>query len=150
MEVLSSQSSSHDTSSSGDTTIKPIYDEIDSSTVNSMIDKFKDAWKNADFTDIGISVGNKITDALNSIDWDKIQNVADKLGKSVATGLNGIIYGMDWNVVGNSFAQGLNTAIELAYSFVTNFDFSKFGKSPSIRKFKSYILQFRKDSSFKF
>ena len=129
MEVLSSQSSSHDTSSSGDTTIKPIYDEIDSSTVNSMIDKFKDAWKNADFTDIGISVGNKITDVLNSIDWDKIQNVADKLGKSVATGLNGIIYGTDWNVVGNSFAQGLNTAIELAYSFVTNFDFSKFGKS---------------------
>lgn len=90
-------------------------------------DKFKEAWKNADFTEIGGIVGDKLNHALENIPWTKIKATSAKIAKSLATFLNGFIDKTDWNLVGGTFAEGINTAIEFCYSFVTNFDFSKFG-----------------------
>ena len=49
----------------------------------------KDAWKDADFSEIGEIVGTKIRDGLDSINWDAIQETCNKIAKSIATFING-------------------------------------------------------------
>lgn len=89
----------------------------------------KEAWQNADFTEIGSIVGTKINEVLQKISWDSIKETARKIAKSIVTFLNGAIDAIDWNLVGGTVAEGLNTAIEFGYTFVTTFNWSKFGKS---------------------
>lgn len=101
------------------------------STFLNWADKFKEAWENADFTEIGQIVGRKLNAALESIPWDKIKATSAKIAKSIATFLNGFIEATDWKLVGGTFAEGINTVIEFAYSFVTNFSWAKFGKAIS-------------------
>lgn len=63
------------------------------SRIKGIADMIKQAWKNADFTDIGTMVGNKLNAALNSIPWDKIRNTCNKIAKSIATFLKPV----KWN-----------------------------------------------------
>jgi len=97
------------------------------SSISDFVDKIKEAWKNADFTEIGQIVGNKIADALGEIPWEGIRENAGKLGASIATFLNGTMDTEMWNMIGYTIAQGLNTAIDFAYNFVSKFDWNKFG-----------------------
>lgn len=98
--------------------------------VNNWAEKFKEAWENADFTEIGETVGNKLKEALENIPWDGIKETAGKIGKSVATFLNGVFEtpGL-FTTIGNTLGEALNTAIEAAYEFVTNFHWDSFGKA---------------------
>lgn len=72
--------------------------------------KLKEMWATADFTSLGKTVGHKIVDALNGIDWPKIQDTAIKIGSSIITFLNGAL-GNDtlWVSVGETIGEGLNT-----------------------------------------
>lgn len=97
------------------------------SKIKGMADMIKQAWKNADFTDIGTMVGNKLNAALNSIPWDKIRNTCNKIAKSIATFLNGFIEAVDWKLVGNTFAQGINTVFDAANTFAENFHWKSLG-----------------------
>lgn len=100
--------------------------EIDSKWAN-WADRMKEAWANADFTEIGEILGDKLNKALEGIKWDKIKETSRKIAKSIATFLNGFIAETDWKLVGGTIAEGINTAIEFAYTFVTTFDWKKFG-----------------------
>lgn len=104
--------------------------KVDSTFAN-WADKFKEAWRSADFTEIGAIVGEKLNSALENIPWDKIKATSGKIAKSLATFLNGFIGATDWNLVGKTFAEGINTIIEFGYEFVTNFDWKAFGKAIS-------------------
>lgn len=97
------------------------------SRIKGIADMIKQAWKNADFTDIGTMVGNKLNAALNSIPWDKIRNTCNKIAKSIATFLNGFIETVDWKLVGNTFAQGINTVFDAANTFAENFHWKSLG-----------------------
>lgn len=97
------------------------------SKIKGIADMIKQAWKNADFTDIGTMVGNKLNAALNSIPWDKIRNTCNKIAKSIATFLNGFIEAVDWKLVGNTFAQGINTVFDAANTFAENFHWKSLG-----------------------
>lgn len=97
------------------------------SKIKGIADMIKQAWKNADFTEIGAMVGNKLNSALNSIPWDKIKNTCNKIAKSVATFLNGFIETVDWKLVGNTLAQGINTAFGMANTFAENFHWKSLG-----------------------
>ena len=97
------------------------------SRIKGIADMIKQAWKNADFTDIGTMVGNKLNAALNSIPWDKIRNTCNKIAKSIATFLNGFIEAVDWKLVGNTFAQGINTVFDAANTFAENFHWKSLG-----------------------
>ena len=97
------------------------------SRIKGIADMIKQAWKNADFTDIGTMVGNKLNAALNSIPWDKIRNTCNKIAKSIATFLNGFIEAADWKLVGNTFAQGINTVFDAANTFAENFHWKSLG-----------------------
>lgn len=117
-------------SSGGGASIDPIeIPEVDASKLIDFFKKLKDMFNKGKYFEMGKLIGQKITDALNSIDWTSIQATAEKIGTGIADFLNGALYGTDWTVVGNTFAQGINTVISFAYGFVTKFDWAKFGKS---------------------
>ena len=86
-------------------------------------------WKKGDYTALGTALGTWINKGLSKINWGKIQKTAEKIGKSIATFLNGAVYGLDWDLLGTTIGNGINTAFTFAYSMVKNFDFLTFGKS---------------------
>ncbi len=105
------------------------YEDVDvSSQVADFLDRIKAAWEDADFTEFGRIVGDKINDSLEDIDWAKIENTSYKIGKSVATFLNGVFETPDlFTNVGKTVAESLNTAIDLAFGFADNFHWDSAG-----------------------
>ena len=99
-----------------------------------LVQMIKDAWENADFYEIGKMLGDKLAEALANIPWDKIKNVARKLGKSIATFINGFIQGefdgkkVSW-WIGHTLAEAINTAFEFVNSFVESLDWTELGKA---------------------
>ena len=107
-----------------------MFETVDvSSDISNFADKLKKAWETADFTEIGEIVGNKITNALDSIEWGSVYSVAGKFGKGLATFLNGLISPELFGEVGETIAGALNTVIKASLSFANNFDFYDFGAS---------------------
>ena len=92
-------------------------------------EKLKEMWANADFTELGAALGQKLKEALDSIDWDAVKEFARKLGKSIATFLNGFFEteGLGESI-GKTLAECFNTAFEFLYSFIENFHWDSFGK----------------------
>lgn len=101
-----------------------------SDTAKKLAQMVKDAWVNADFTDIGRIAGEKLNGALESIPWKKIKKTAYKIGSSVATFLNGTFDTPKlYRNIGVTLGEGLNTAIYLAKGFVDKFHWKDFGTS---------------------
>lgn len=100
-----------------------------SNSMNQLADKFKEALKNSDFTEIGKMVGDKLNTAMESIPWDEIYHKADNFGKDLATFLNGLISPELFYNVGATIASSINTALHLLNSFAANFDWKDFGAS---------------------
>lgn len=98
-------------------------------SIKDFAEKLKDAWRKADFTEIGEIVGNKLNEALEKIPWTKIRERSRKIAKSIATFLNGFIATTDWNLVGSTLGNGINTVIDFAYTLVKTFDWKKFGQA---------------------
>ena len=96
--------------------------------ISDWAEMFKDAWENADFTEIGGIIGGKIRDALDSIPWDSIKEKTNKVAKSTATLLNGIFETPGLSVsIGNTVAEMFNTAFGTVNTFLENFHFNSFG-----------------------
>lgn len=96
--------------------------------VSNWADKFRESWENADFTDIGTTVGAKLKTALDSIDWAGIQAKCNKIATSVATFINGFFgtAGL-WETVGRTIGTGLNTAVGMYNKFMNTTDFVNIG-----------------------
>jgi DNA repair exonuclease SbcCD ATPase subunit len=96
--------------------------------VSDFAEKLKKAWEEADFTEIGNIIGTKLKNALDSIDWEGIKTVSAKIGKSLATFINGFVEtsGLDTSV-GKTVGELLNTGISGADAFVTNLHFDSLG-----------------------
>lgn len=89
----------------------------------------KDAWKDADFTDVGNYIGQKLVDAMEGINWDKYKKTGKKIGKSVATFLNGVFETPNlFSDVGITIAEALNTVVGTLGSFSSNFHWNSLGK----------------------
>ena len=97
--------------------------------IKEFADKLKDAWRNADFTEIGQIVADKLNHALENIPWGRIRATLNRIAKSIATFLNGFLERMNWELVGDTIAQGLNTAFEFVNTFVKNFHWDSLGKA---------------------
>ena len=96
--------------------------------------KIKDAllkgWNNGgDFTFLGLELGQKISERLSKIPWEKIQAGVTKVTRAFATFLNGVVKGTDWNVIGHTIAEAFNTIIDALYTWYDTFDFLELGKS---------------------
>lgn len=102
--------------------------EIDSK-IKGLADRIKEAFKTGDFYSLGADLGQKIQDALGSIDWEAIYKKADKFGTGLASFLNGLISPDTFSVLGATIAGALNTALHFLDSFGTEFKWDNFGLS---------------------
>lgn len=122
--------SDNSSSSSGGVAAGDMFTE---ETVNNQFSNFanriKDAWKNADFTEIGRTISDKLKGTLNKIRWDDVYATARNFGQGFATFLNGLITPETFGAVGRTIAGGLNTAIQGALSFGMSFDWDNLGES---------------------
>lgn len=97
--------------------------------VSDFAKKVKDAWKKADFTEIGSILGTKLKNSLDGIDWNPIQETAEKIGKSFGTFINGFVEvdGLGESI-GNTIGEAFNTGLDLANSFLDNTKWDEVGK----------------------
>lgn len=94
-----------------------------------LAEMIKEAWKDADFTEVGALIGSKLVDAMEGIDWDKYKKTGKKIGKSVATFLNGVFETPNlFKDVGKTIAEALNTAIGTLGAFSSNFHWDSLGQ----------------------
>lgn len=94
----------------------------------SLAEMIKEAWENADFYDIGRLFGEKLRDALESIDWDAIKKTLRKIAKCIATFLNGFLEtpGL-FTVIGRTVAEAINSAFEFIDEFAWDFHWDSLG-----------------------
>lgn len=127
------QSSNDDTSSSkkADNALSP-KDMFKQANISSSISDFakqvKDLFAKGDYSGIGKLISSKINSALSSIDWKSIRGKAKDWAKNIADFFNGAVKGLNWNLVGSTFANGLMTIFDFANTFLTTFDFSALGE----------------------
>lgn len=103
------------------------FDVQDDAGAATFAEKVKEAWNNIDMTDIGRTIGEKITNLLQNIDWSTIQQEASNISIRFASFFNGLNDGINWNTVGQTVSNGLNTVLLTINTFLTNFDFLTFG-----------------------
>lgn len=102
----------------------PVSDEM-----KNLFDWLKDMWEAADFYELGKLIGEKLKEALENIPWDEIKAAARKLGKSLATLINGFIEVEDLGyMIGYTLAQAFNTAFEFLSLFVHKLHWESIGK----------------------
>ena len=89
--------------------------------------RFRDAWKNADFSGIGAALARKLNDQLRKIDWNKIRNTSKKIASSIATFINGFVRAADWRLIGYTLGQGINTILDFAETFTRKLDWRAIG-----------------------
>lgn len=112
------------------TDVKDMFEEMEiDNKYKDLADKLKSMFNFGDFYDLGIDIGKKLKDALDKIPWDDIKESARKLGKSLATLINGFINvsGLG-ETIGKTLAEAINTAFEFLNAFVHKLDWAGVGK----------------------
>lgn len=79
--------------------------------------------------ELGAYISDALSDAMESIDWDRIYSKDRNFGKGLADFLNGLITPRLFGDVGMTIASALNTAIYTALSFGEEFDWTNLGDS---------------------
>lgn len=107
-----------------------MFDTIEvSNEFSDFADKIKQMWREADFTELGTILGTKLKSGLESIPWSDIQIVAQKVGKSLATFINGgvEVSGLG-TAIGTTIGNAINTGILTVESFAGNLHWDSVGK----------------------
>ena len=89
----------------------------------------KDMWKIGDFTELGTKLGKKLKKMLESIPWEEIRKTSNKLGRALASLINGFVEveGLG-NEIGKTIAQSVNTVFEFLNGFVHKLHWDSIGK----------------------
>ena len=78
---------------------------------------------------LGDYIGQKLTKAMENIDWDSIYEKARNFGSGLASFLNGLISPELFSALGKTVAGSINTALHTLDSFGETFNWSNFGNS---------------------
>ena len=129
LQVISSNDTANNSGSS-DTGFETVYTDP-TNAIGDFANKIKAAWNSGDFTEIGNIIGEKFNEWNRIINskWEEIQATGVKLGRSAATLFNGIFDSVDWALLGDNIAQGLNTVTQTISSFVDSANWVKYGAS---------------------
>ena len=80
--------------------------------VNTMLGEFDTALTTYDFYGFGNTIGTKITEAVESINWELAgQTLANGVNTTIS-GIHGIVDGIDWDTLGLSLSDSVNGFIE--------------------------------------
>lgn len=88
---------------------------------------FKSNIKNLE--QLGKSISDSLSNALESINWKKIYKKAKNFGKGFADFLNGLITPRLFYDLGSTIGNSINTALTSANAFAVTFDWKNLGKS---------------------
>ncbi len=131
LNVLTSENAKeNEKSKEEDTGLGTMFEEIPISYKLKDIAKWlKDMWENSDFYELGKFLGEKLKSALDSIPWDEIKEIARKIGKSLATLINGFaeVEGLGYSI-GKTLIEAVNTGYEFLNAFVHNLHWESVGK----------------------
>lgn len=90
-----------------------------------LLQKLKDMWATADFTELGEIFSDKFVEALNKINWPKIQLTLAKIGRSIGTFLTGALSNQEmWDTVGEAIGEGINSLSLFLNGLLTSSDFN--------------------------
>lgn len=92
----------------------------------------KDAWSKADFSELGALLAEKLNASMEKIPWDKIQQTAWKIARSIGTFINGFVEALDWELVGATIGEGINTALIFANTLFDTINWGMIGNSLAI------------------
>lgn len=123
-------SDSSDKGGNGGVNIDDMFETVDiPSQISNLAEMIKKAWEDADFTELGGIIGQKLKNALEDIPWEKIQKTAEKVGKSLATLINGFVETSGLGtMIGKTIAEAINTGLGLFKSFAENLHWDSVGK----------------------
>lgn len=97
-------------------------------SISNLAEKLKKLIKSGDWKGLGVFISKQLENALNSIQWDKIQSKVNAVVSAITQVLNGIFSNLGLaDAIGNTFAQALNTITGALNTFLTEFDFEQFG-----------------------
>lgn len=88
-----------------------------------------DKIREGDWQGVGQAISDKLSEAMESIPWDKIYEKARNFGKGLADFFNGLINPRLFGNIGKTLAGALNTAFEALDSFAKEFDWANLGNS---------------------
>lgn len=101
-----------------------VMPNIDLGQVDTKLNAFFKKLKDGKWYEAGAEIGKKLNESLRKIPWTKIKETAGNIGKGIAEFINGGIENIDWNLVGSTLGEGLNTAIIFLKKFVTTLNFA--------------------------
>lgn len=85
--------------------------------------------KQGDWYGVGRAISDKLVEAMQSIDWNKIYEKAKDFGRGLAEFLNGLITPELFGELGKTLANALNTAFYGLLEFAKTFDWNNLGES---------------------
>ena len=110
---------------SGANYVTESVDSVLGDFANELIDKIRAG----DWKGVGQAISDKLSEAMESIPWNKIYKKAENFGTGLAQFLNGLITPRLFGNVGKTIANSLNTAFLFLNSFGKEFDWKNFGNS---------------------
>lgn len=98
--------------------------------IGDWVEKFKEAWANADFTEFGKIVAEKVNTGLEYVleHEEQIMDTSQRIAKSIATFLNGFVENLNWDELGQVVGVGINSAFLGIDTFLEEFHFESLGK----------------------
>lgn len=122
LNVINSNDSGSDSGGSGTAGVS--YEKM---PISDGIKKLKKLLEGEDWTEIGKMIADKLNETMRNIPWNDIQEEARKLGVRLGTLINGFVSEFDWNLLGYTIAQGINTALIFLNTFLETVDWTKLG-----------------------
>ena len=117
-------------SGSGGSSSDVTYVEEDvSNALTTFWDTLAEAITNGEWEKAGSLISEKLTNALNDINWDNVYKGAENFGTGLAQFLNGLITDDLFSALGKTVANSINTALKAALSFSEEFDWPGLGSA---------------------
>ena len=94
---------------------------------SSLLDKMLESIKQGDWFQVGALISQKLNETMAAINWPSIEKTARQWVGNIVNGLNGLVQNLNWSLVGDTFANGLNLALHCYDDFFQNFDWVSLG-----------------------
>lgn len=131
LEVLNKQDTSGGSGGAG-AGLEDMFEEVpvENNSFTDFAKRLKELIAEDDWYGLGALLGEKLNEALEGIDWDKIKASARKIAYNLAHFLNGFLETPElFYNLGVTLAQALNTAFEFLYTFATEFHWDSLGSA---------------------
>ena len=99
-------------------------------SVRDWVERLKAAWEAGDWYGVGLVIADGLNSAMKFVDnWinEKFRPWGVTWAGRIAKILNGIVDGLNWELVGKTLADGFNAILDIANTFLKEFNFLNLG-----------------------